>query len=946
MNFTLKKMIRLILTVLAGTALLSIAGCVNGGISSGNGKGSGGNYSDSTKLLKFTPASPEKQVLTEDGRSPQILVTNYNETATDALGRTLPTSAETGLPKKGKYVGLFYSLWTSAISAPTDVSKALAVDPYNTDYGPKWAFCFWAEPETGYHKADDVWQIKRDMRYFAMAGVDFLYIDMTNGYLYEKAMKVFLDTCLELRACGQMTPYVVPWCFGTDTGTTGDTGKFYKLFMTDEKYADLWFYWDGKPLALIKPTDDGEFPILGDENYKDKLTFRKSWVGTGELYWVDSHVFFGYGYGWSKDPDKAECIGIGTAGFANFGDGRSGPYSAKKYLDKFLETETMGEGIMFNSSFNQVMERNPECEVLLISRWNEWIAQNFTQDKPKPTDTGYVDEFNTEFSRDIEPMKGGFTDNYFYQMCSIIRRFKGVLPAEGSTGNTTIDIDGDFGAWQEIFPKYTDFEGDTTKRDSTDTTGTVRYVNETGRNDIIETRVTADGGMLYAYAKTAAPLTDPLKRRNWMLFFIDADNDKKTGWEGYDFLVNYNVIDGEYTSVFAFKNNVWTEIGTARYMYSGNELMLAIPRSMLGLTGKSFTVNFHWLDNVTDVYDLESWFTTGDSAPERRNNYMLTMKVPYNAEEETVYSTAGRTLLTVMPAVALPQEEVENAAEGLLLTTYDLPENYGKMPDFRLIEELARFSSVTADVAIKPYMSTMLTVAGAAKYEGYVKLSQTGTYAFAVTCDDCARLYVDGRLVAECEYDENRAENVTITSSGALPLAKGFHRFRLEYANVRDGLAHLDLSITGGGYKFYSVLEEGDDGSSYRMDLSTVGGVSGNPTNFGKYIEVRQFNTVLELGEFDLSQYTKVEISYGSDGNAMLGDAGSAFAISDVKKPATKKMKNALAYGVMENATGEFWTPDRTVTIDLTDVTYSGTVYLGVYMADFNGVTIYGITFS
>ena len=57
-------------------------------------------------------------------------------------------------------------------------------------------------------------------------------------------------------------------------------------------------------------------------------------------------------------------------------------------------------------------------------------------------------------------------------------------------------------------------------------------------------------------------------------------------------------------------------------------------------------------------------------------------------------------------------------------------------------------------------------------------------------------------------------------------------------------------------------------------------------------------------------------------------------------------MKNALAYEVMENATGDFWTPDRTVTIDLADVTYSGTVYLGVYMADFNGVTIYGITFS
>lgn len=60
--------------------------------------------------LSFTPGSPEGQVLTEKGHSPQIIIRNYNETATDALGRELPTSAEAGLPKEGKYVGLFYSL--------------------------------------------------------------------------------------------------------------------------------------------------------------------------------------------------------------------------------------------------------------------------------------------------------------------------------------------------------------------------------------------------------------------------------------------------------------------------------------------------------------------------------------------------------------------------------------------------------------------------------------------------------------------------------------------------------------------------------------------------------------------------------------------------------------------------------------------------------------------
>lgn len=80
-------------------------------------------------LLPFVPASPEKQVLTETGASPQVLIPNYNETATDALGRTLVTCKEAGLPKKDKYVGLFYLIWTDSAEGFTsniDVTKAYA----------------------------------------------------------------------------------------------------------------------------------------------------------------------------------------------------------------------------------------------------------------------------------------------------------------------------------------------------------------------------------------------------------------------------------------------------------------------------------------------------------------------------------------------------------------------------------------------------------------------------------------------------------------------------------------------------------------------------------------------------------------------------------------------------------------------------------------------------
>ena len=792
--------------VLAIALTLSLAaftgGCSRDG--SGNGKGSEKEPMKSIDLLEFKPAAPDKQVLTKDGKSPQIIVTNYNETATDALGRKLPTSDEVGLPKKDRYVGLFYSLWTAEISAPVDVTKALANNPAKTDFGTKWGFCFWGEPETGYHKANDVWQIRRDMYYFAMAGVDFLYIDMTNGFLYENAMKTFLDTCLEMRAEGQMTPYVVPWCFGTDAKAShGDTGKFYELFMTDEKYKDMWFYWEGKPLALIKPTDDVSFPIVSDENFKDKLTFRKSWLGGGEKWWIDGGVLYGQPYGWAEDPEKAECIGIGTAAFANYGSGRSGLKSGKKYVDQFFETPTMGEGLMFERTFKQLMDEHPECQVMLITRWNEWIAQNFTQDKPKPTDTGYVDQFNREFSRDIEPMKGGFTDNYFYQMCSIIRRFKGVLPPDGSTGARTVDIDGGFEQWQEIAPVFTDFKGDTTERNSTDTTGKIKYVNTTGRNDIVESRMTADGGMAYFYVRTAEKLTKP-EGRNWMLLFIDADNDKNTGWEGYDFVVNYDVINEKFTTVCAYKNNVWQEVGIVRMSLSGNELMIAIPRSLLGITSEHFTVNFHWTDNVTDIYDLYSWFTTGDNAPERRNNYTLTLAVPYAAgnempagsDAEIAAAAPGRKAVAFMPAVELTAEEEAKLTRGIEAYGFKLSENYGKMPEIELLQVKNRFTTVVDNV--DPFCFSELKKNFAVLYEGFVKLPEDAEYKFSLTCDDCGKIYIDGRLIAECVYDANRSSEYLAYDEGALLLGAGLHRIRIEYAEVREALPDLSVNVEGG----------------------------------------------------------------------------------------------------------------------------------------------------
>ena len=219
--------------------------------------------------------------------------------------------------------------------------------------------------------------------------------------------------------------------------------------------------------------------------------------------------------------------------------------------------------------------------------------------------------------------------------------------------------------------------------------------------------MTADGGMVYFYARTAEKLTKP-EGRNWMLLFIDADNDKSTGWEGYDFVVNYDVLNEKYTTVCAYKNNVWQETGIVRMSVSESELMIAVPRSLLGITEERFTLNFHWTDNVTDIYDLYSWFTTGDNAPERRNNYTLTLEIPYAAgnelpavsDAEIAAAAPGRKAVSFMPAVEFTAEEEAELVRGMTAYGFKLTADYGKMPEIGLLEVKNRFKTVTE--AVRP----------------------------------------------------------------------------------------------------------------------------------------------------------------------------------------------------------------------------------------------------
>jgi hypothetical protein len=240
----------------------------------------------------------------------------------------------------------------------------------------------------------------------------------------------------------------------------------------------------------------------------------------------------------------------------------------------------------------------------------------------KTGDYYFIDQYNQEFSRDIEPMSGGHTDNYYYQLMANVRKYKGMEKPTGAVPPLTINLNGDFSQWNKTQAVYYDHTGDIEHRNSAGQGQAGPYVNNTGRNDLVTMKAAYDNRNVYFYAETRtalSPFTDP----SWMLLFIDADQNKETGWEGYDYVINARVTDaGNTTLISLAKDGSRGKTIPVPYKVKDNKLMVAIPRAAIQETS-AVSLEFHWADNIQKMGDITEFFLNGDNAPERRANYVL-----------------------------------------------------------------------------------------------------------------------------------------------------------------------------------------------------------------------------------------------------------------------------------------------------------------------------------
>lgn len=386
---------------------------------------------------------------------------------------------------------------------------------------------------------------------------------------------------------------------------------------------------DGAPapgdraLSLVHDGDD-------IRQIRDLFTWRKPQASyftgpTGPRQWAWLEVYPQHAF--YVTPGVAEQVAVGVA--QNAVDGKLGVLSnPRSHGRSFHDGRQPGpegqdhSGRNFAEQFERALKLDPAF--IFITGWNEWIAGRFPASAPfaGAGPVTFVDQFNHEYSRDIEPVKGGHTDSYYYQMVANIRRFKGVREPEYASPPKTLRTDGSFDDWKGVRPEFRDDAGDTAARSHRGWGGEGRYRNDTGRNDLMLLKVARDDDHLYFYARTRLPIVGHRDPRGMMLL-LNTDGDARTGWQGYDFVVGRTAKEETTATLEAWAEGNWQPRGTVAYRVRGSEVELAVRRSDLRLTDltKPLTLDFKWADNLQKEGDALDFYVSGDTAPNGRFRY-------------------------------------------------------------------------------------------------------------------------------------------------------------------------------------------------------------------------------------------------------------------------------------------------------------------------------------
>ena len=546
--------------------------------------------------------------------------------AVDALGRPTPDT-RSGAPavKENRLVGLFYFLWLGEHGRhkPYDISKIVAQDP---DIGhkpasPLWGghgvYHHWGEPFYGYYYSNDEWVVRKHMKLIMQADVDFLFFDTTNAAIYRDNAKLVMRVLQEYHDEGWKIPKVMLYT-NTASGLTV-LNIYYSIYKVGY-CKDTWFCMDGKPVIIAveeecTPECREFFNIKMSQwpNEPDKL---------GGWPWMDftrpQRIF-------ANLDGVDEVINVSVAqhsGNIRFGDSvlygeTSNCGRAYHNGQNDPDPDAWKHGYNFAEQFDRAIETDPP--IVLVTGWNEWIAGYWSGIPERPV--MFVDAANYEYSRDIEMMRGGYFDNYFMQLVSYVRKYKGTDATPVYPAVKSVDVE-----WRRSFtdsPAVYDCFLDGDMHRHAEGQGGMIYANFTQRNVMDKIGVMHDKDSIAFTIRTKDLISDPLGAGSWMKIFLNVE-----GGQSYQYVLNHHTRKDGTTTLGKIVGEgddlkcVDVPDLLLNYEVRGDVMRISVPRKVIGLDHDNFTLWFKVADSREKYRSIEDFYDKGDVAPLGRLNFV------------------------------------------------------------------------------------------------------------------------------------------------------------------------------------------------------------------------------------------------------------------------------------------------------------------------------------
>ena len=621
---------------------------------------------------------PEEYVIPEDSLIYTHPVMPDTWVFTDGLGRTSLTYEDVGAPRDNKTVAMFYWTWHIeggfTAQVPVNLQQVCeqypeAIRDYNHEIWKGTNTYWWNESIYGYYKTDDAWVLRKQAELLTNAGVDVIFTDNTNGDLtwstsYNALLKEWDDAMTD----GLKTPklsFMLPF-WDQDYTNIQLTAIYQDVFRSD-RYPNLWYYRDGKPMVMAIPQSFNPTKSPVEKEIANFFTFRAGQPG----YVVDHTDYRTWGwlsmypqakyYASSKDKANGivDQITVGVSMNHNYklhelaamsGDNIAGRSYTSTYPDRFEKegAEASKWGYNFAEQWNYALEVDPS--VVFVTGWNEFRVgryESWPEGSEAAVPNAFPDQFNDEFSRDIEPTKGDLKDHYYYQLVNFVRQYKGANPIPTPSAKTTIDLSAGQEQWKAVEPYFGAYIGNTEHRDALGY-GSVQLTETSGRNDIIGAQIARDDEFVYFNVECAADIT-PYTDNLWMTLYIDSDQANQ-GWETFEYVINKSAASADTVVLEKFSGNGYesTKVADCAYTVDGRYMTVKVAKSDLGLSGDDYTINFSWTDNVHDEGDYEKFsgdimdfYISGDVAPGARFKFSYVSKAAAQGEESSENETSA-----------------------------------------------------------------------------------------------------------------------------------------------------------------------------------------------------------------------------------------------------------------------------------------------------------------